>query len=429
MGQFSTAVDSIRDRNVMFTGNGFEDLEKNYLLALNQYKDEPSSYPEKDSEATIIDRFSAHRSRFRDFLTVEEINDLKTIRFDEHFHPTYAAIYNFEQGASSGGSKAPFQIAYNTDNCMKWIAAHKPEIIQGLKARLLDTTDFSNASGAIAEIRAFGSLGFARLAPSILPTRAKEGIEVADFSLNLNGQEALVEVHTRISGKQHERVIDWQDEPTRNVRIESIRDIAPFGHGNPEKKNDGITTNVISKICATKQSEGQFRDDTINILWIDLQDAKTMPFSCGEEHCLPYFTYSQPDNKPFTGVFWHAFYGMKNEKVLEVVGTLGFEVQSMMHDGRFIGKSKLNFAVISLPERIIVFENPKRAQMKSAEIIRTRLHLMPEFSSEFSLLELQPGYLEVKLAQQRAARDFCYKSFIANLEPIEIPKGVDDFLL
>jgi hypothetical protein len=402
---------SISDRDVSFTGKEVDELEKNFLLALDNYKNNPSYYPKKDQESQIIDKFSIQRSQLRNFLTVEEIDHLADIRFEQNFHPTYTVIYDFERGPSLGGTRAPFQIAYNTDNSIKYIAAYKPEMIESLKERLLDATDYSNASSALAEIRAFCSLGFTKLNPSALPTKAQDGIEVADFFLKLNDQEVLIEVCTRISGKQHEQVIDWQEKPRENVRIEKIVSIAPFGHGDPSKQNEGITTNVISKICAIKQHEGQFHDDTINVLWIDLQDTKTMLFSCGVDHCLPFFTHSQPDNLPNTGNFWHAFYGRKGEKVLETVGTLRFKIQFMMHHGRFINKSKINFAVISLPERIVVFENPNRTQMKNIEMIRQGFYLMPNFSAEHSLLELQPGYLDKMLIHQRIARNYCYEAF------------------
>lgn len=417
---FNGRITSFPEKIVSFSGSSYDELESDMLAVIAKFKEDPNQFPDKPCEMQVLDHFTKPRSMFRDFFSDEEIDSLKDIRFRErHYHPLYGVIKTFEE-TRNHAHKASFEVAYNTNNALKYIKMHAPELIKQYSGDLLNIENFENASSALAEIRAFGFLGLANLNP-IRHEKGGENIRTPDFRFDSNGNKVLTEVHARISDeKDYVELSETEEITPDGYSIKTqITSVAPFGQPDPAKPNDGFTTNFISKICAAKGKEGQLKEETINILWLDLQDEITFGFSCEEDSFLPFYTHAFPNNYPLTGACWHAFYGKKGDDIIEFHDGFGFEKQKMGHDGRFYLNSKVNFAIIFIPERIVVYENPdsKRKAMPGLDSLRKSFYLMPKFSAEHSILEIYNGAIDALISHQRMAKSYCIKSFTDQITP------------
>jgi hypothetical protein len=82
----------------------------------------------------------------------------------------------------------------------------------------------------------------------------------------------------------------------------------------PGKPRDSTTTNAISRICAIKQEEEQFRSDLPAILCLDFQDLHTMDMSMTVEQFQPVISWNEHLT---TGALWYALYGWKGAPVFE----------------------------------------------------------------------------------------------------------------
>lgn len=424
--QFVGIIRNIRERRVSFAGRDYQELKSAYVSALQKYREDPGSFPETNREEQAIGRFT-NRSRFRDVYSSEQISSLHNYSFkagsDEDSthanprHPLDVIIKAYE--GPHGSSENTVAIANNTENCLELISQNQPAFLSSIEERLFDRSDYTNSSSALAELRAFGALCSTSLRPEEIST---SNDKTADFRLTVGEAQCLIEVHTRFSSEDDERQLQVEDvlgEQEGDIRIERISNVTPFGQPDESKPNDGVSTNMISKICAMKQEESQFEDDKINILWIDLQDSEVLRFSIDVEQCLPHYTYSylRQYTMPYTGCVWQAFYGCKGDPVIESYMGTGFAVHKMGHDGRFVQDSIVNFAVVSLPDALAVYENPRRTHMVDQDV-RKMFYRMPLFSVQHSLLETYPNILESTIRMQKAQRDYCIKTYWDFSEPI-----------
>jgi hypothetical protein len=110
-----------------------------------------------------------------------------------------------------------------------------PDWARGLRRRLLDAQDWTNAESALAEIRACGALLEAQFSVQLGGRNAATGAK-AEFNVPMNGEETIIEVWTRnLSEEDSERIAD---ELVKSARTEELRGgkitissaaVAPFG--------------------------------------------------------------------------------------------------------------------------------------------------------------------------------------------------------
>lgn len=280
--QFVGIIRNIPDRCVRFSGHDYVELKNAYVKAVQNYTENPTSFPETSRDKRAIARFT-RRSQFRDIFTSEQLEPLRGFRFnagnsDEstHAHPRHSLHALIEAHERSGSyDESRTTVACNTERSLEMIQLTQPAFVDSIKNRLLDCSDYTQSSSALAELRAFGVLCTTGLRPEAINDPSEKS---ADFKMPV-GQAllCLIEVHTRFSNPNDERQIPVEDifgKQDGNVRIARISSITPFGQPDESKSDDGVSTNMISKICSMKQKEEQFIDDAINILWIDLQDTE-----------------------------------------------------------------------------------------------------------------------------------------------------------
>jgi hypothetical protein len=133
----------------------------------------------------------------------------------------------------------------------------------------------------------------------------------------------------------------------------------PGGAPDPDKPNDSVQANVISRVCGAKGEEKQFPADRPSLLWIDFRSFGAWPEALKLEQCTPLIS----GHKGLTsGALWYAFYGWKDAPIFEEDFPLRERVVRMGHDGRFRlqgeKKSKLSGSILALSEGLVLFENP-----------------------------------------------------------------------
>ncbi|MDE0383012.1 MAG: hypothetical protein OXI22_03940 [Defluviicoccus sp.] len=322
--------------------------------------------------------------------------------FFGHRHPTWVPLLGEVHALHAGHHRLDesVRLINNRVDGAGWLAA--------ITAKLLDVEDVNNASAAMAEIRAFGGLieaGF-----DINPVVETE-TPTPDFIATTEDQKVAFEVAAKhqdreqdeLQGQIHDAMhgnglipegVEHNVYRGRRGSIEMfVSEHQPGGKPNPEKPNDSVQTNLISRVCAIKGRERQIPDDKAAVLVVDFNDFggpltphtlvdQTVPATSGRDG----FT---------SGALWYAFYGWKGAPVFE-----GDERVRMEHDGRFRlageQKSKLSAALIVLPEHVVCFENPEAA-FPLAESTRLRLARFPWFDLKHSMLGWRRGDVEKQL--------------------------------
>ncbi len=421
-GKFVGNIQNIINHNVIFSGKCYESLKKSYEMTVKEYIKNPNAFKLKTGDALSIARLT-FQVQLKSIFSEEELKKISQKKTGERLHPVYALIKNLEE--KSFDKEAEHTAAVNTDYSVEIIKNKNPDYFKSIKKRLLETSDYTNPMSALAEIRAFSALIQAGFNPKNIPQQKKS---TPDFHFFINGIECLVEVHAKYLSKNSDCAILeelCEKKENESVFIKSIISRAPFGQSMENTTSKEIDTNVISKVCAMKEEEKQFDESKINILWIDLQDPETFPCKIPLDYCLPYYTHSrlvltsppQLAPLPYTGCIWQAFYGDKNEPIIENIDESAIETRFMAHDGRFskFSSSKLNFAIISLPDAIVVYENPNRCHMDNLENVRRQFYLMPTFSSQHSMLETHADILKHDIALKKTQRQYCFESYILRL--------------
>ena len=93
------------------------------------------------------------------------------------------------------------QVSSNTELAAKRIAQKDQSLLSGLRPRLLDSTDFTNASSALGEIRSYGAL--LETGMKVNPRPSVPGRKVVpEFEVNCSDGEVIVEAHSRQLDKE-----------------------------------------------------------------------------------------------------------------------------------------------------------------------------------------------------------------------------------
>jgi len=306
-----------------------------------------------------------------------------------------------------GPGQHPNLIAINTTRALGYVLPQFPGWVQGLKSRLLDEKDWTNAESALAEIRACGDLlraGFpVRLGVTNVGTGAK-----AEFHVTLEGEKTIIEVWTRNLSKAELKGIKAQQTTstsTHNVQgatiTTTVASVTPFGRPDSNKKGDSILTNVISRVAAIKEREHQAHDRCPFVIWADLQSVESMRFDYSS-HLQPLMSWN---GSLESGGYWHALYGRKGDIVLEM-DTGRTRANTMLHDGRFKQRTKngertrVSAFVFSSSKVTAIMENPS-APFPLTTVFRRHLIDLPRFEIGLSLANWSDGLVARTVAAQR----------------------------
>jgi hypothetical protein len=262
-------------------------------------------------------------------------------------------------------TKRAFKTVYNKDK--HWLDSKK---------RFLESENDIESSSAFGELRTYGNLLLMNF--QVVPAGSNEG---ADFKIADNSQnEVFIETLTKNLAQNSSITFGTTTNNTANIKIE-MTEIAPYGLPACNKKNDGISTNMISKICAIKQDEQQLSDTVPSIIWVDLQD-NSHCFS-EKSHCLPILS---KDEYLTSGCLWHALYGHKGDRIYEDSAEFDRHIFSMEHNGRFIQSEKVSGFIFSFEDATVLMENPWSKNKLPLWFKKNVLSLWL-FSLEYSLID------------------------------------------
>lgn len=277
--------------------------------------------------------------------------------------------------------------------------------LRSLAPRLCRMDDPEEASAALAELRTYGA--FLEAGFKVTPILVKDD-STPDFEVNAGDGAVIVEVFAKHQDDNEAKL--WEDiksgETPEGVERHStkvnggeittvISEQRPGGAPDPNKPNDSVQANVISRICAAKGKEKQFPEDKPSLLWIDLRSFGAWPEAVKLEQCTPLMS---GHHGLTSGALWYAFYGWKDAPIFEEDFPLHERVVKMGHDGRFRLqgkiKSKLSGAILALPEGLVLFENPWPSHALP-DRARRYAERLPCFNLGRSVCNWSPGDAEV----------------------------------
>jgi hypothetical protein len=318
-------------------------------------------------------------------------------------------------------SLKPNQVCTNTQLAVRMIASRNPGWLEGQKHRLLDITDWTNASSALGEVRAYGSLleTWMNVAPG--PTLVGSNVS-PEFEVDGGDGTVIVEVHTRqLNGQEarkfaeHLRALESAHAERHRQSITEGRkgpvitsrvvETFPFGAPDPTKPGDSVQANAISKIASIKPNEHQSDPSKPFVLWLDLQDETVWPIPLDETHFSPLYSGAR-DGGVGAGTFWFALYGKRGDPLPETLGH-SYRSKPMGHDGRFQqtknGQRNLTSAVVfSLPRATVLMEHPDAIRPLPPSF-RAAMLKAPFFRADLSLLEWKKGVVSGLVTAQRSS--------------------------
>jgi hypothetical protein len=311
---------------------------------------------------------------------------------------------------------------YVVEHAARMIYQHNQTWFEGLKDRLLATDDYTHASSAIGEIRAYGALldTWMTVTPGPKVPYSKVSPE---FGVDNGDGDVIVEVHTRqldnaeAEGlKQHHADLSAAHRKavaaarstgsTKNVVTSGEKEVFPTGAPKPGKKGDTWVTNTISRIAAIKEKEHQIDPELPFVLWLDLHDYSVWGFALDLEFFRPLFSEGK-EGYVNSGPFWFALYGKKGDPLL-YSQSFDYRSMSLAHDGRFFqtmtkshgGPTRVSAVVFSTVGATMVMENPN-AIHPLPKRVRAALMKVPDFRLDLSIMEWEPGLVSSTVEQDR----------------------------
>lgn len=358
---------------------------------------------------------------------VDALLDLKTKGLPRHPIAALAAedretigLRHFPRRLMRPTPATPGPVLINTETAAKTLWQVNPDWIR--KARKhLGGSDIANAAAALGELRAYSGLIEAFGQDAVAPgAPLQAGGPSPEFKVCFGSSDVIVEVHSKqMDGGQQRDLATFADAVGDELKkasssgstpgiVMGSTTVAPMGQPNPNKAGDTVQTNAISRIAQIKDKEHQVDASLPFVLWLDLQDSNTWPFSTFDENTLPLMSGHRGSLE--SGAFWHAFYGRKGKPIISFDG---FQCSSVPlgHEGRFFnpkmkhgGPSKVSAAVLSFPRSTVVFEHPQATVPLPSEF-RIRLLHLPHFSIERSYLEFSPGSVRNAIDNAQATID------------------------
>jgi hypothetical protein len=334
---------------------------------------------------------------FEHIVSVDQICTLRDARTVIAAHPLVSVALH------PGEGQYPSQISNNTTRALTNVLTTLPEFAKGLKATLVDTSDWANAESALAEIRACGALLEGGYNVKV-GAKTQQGTR-PEFEVTRGGKRTIVEVWGRNLALEDKATIeeDLKNSSSRkygNVSISTgVTVVAPFGA--PRKPGDTVTLNVISRVASIKRDEHQVEPHTPFVVWVDLQSIGALAGIDNESQFLP---IENEGGKLSSGGYWYGLYGRNGDVIFE----RGSASARMGHEGRYFQTMKhstptrVSAFIFSTPKHTIVMENPK-ASNPLQDAFRNGLLQLPRFDVGPSLANWSAGHVIKMLDVQRAA--------------------------
>lgn len=308
-------------------------------------------------------------------------------------HPAWSPLF----------SATPTPIDHLTNQAVRRVAreAGGKSWLAALSPRLIDELDPEEAAAAMAELRAYGALLEVGLTVRPIPTASTA---TADFEVDAGDGTFVVEVfakHEDADQKQLRRDIARGGTPAgvhRSTRTRggatvttTIAILQPGGAPDPQKPDDCVTANVISRVCAAKGAESQFPVGRPGLLWIDFASFG----GWSDVIKLEQTTALMSGHQGLTsGALWYAFYGWRDAPIFEEDQPLLERRYRMGHDGRYRlqGKkqSRLSGTIIALNGALTLFENPW-APVPLPDTARRLCERLPWFDIGHAIANWVPG--------------------------------------
>jgi hypothetical protein len=274
-----------------------------------------------------------------------------------------------------------------------WIATVKDRLTK---------SDFADAAGALAEIRAYGAL--ARSGLGVQPVAPRKGEPTPDFEVSRRSARVCVEVQTRLLSEAERAALTHAAARTATPPgggATTAHVVTPFGKprrpapGKPALEN--VTANVIQKIAQAKLQSNQLRGSSV--LWLDFQE-DLVSFVLRRQSTAPVSTWN---GRWWSGALWYAAYGWKGAPIFEGASLrpwMGFNMVSMQHEGRFEQPDPPSLIVGSFEGGLVALENPK-ARPQLPIWFSARLTRFPDFAIEDSWLSWPAFNLVERLVAQK----------------------------
>lgn len=251
--------------------------------------------------------------KFNDLFDQEQLEAIKNApEFIGSKHPTWFPLYAEKKRAIDYLVNSAVQKISQEKNGQSWLS--------DLNTSLTNQVDISNASSALAELRAYGGLLEAGFVITPIPRRDDS---TPDFHIDAGDGKIIVEVFAKHQDKDQDDLINAahlrrENLPNGVERISrkfengtittTIIELNPAGSPDPDKEVDSIQANMISRVCAIKQKEIQIPEDHPSLLIMDfahfggpygslfLQAPQIAPIESGH-------------NGITCGSIWYALYG------------------------------------------------------------------------------------------------------------------------
>jgi hypothetical protein len=308
---------------------------------------------------------------------------------------------------------------FRLESAARLVSEYNLAWLQTLKSRLTDIKDYTEASGAIGELRAYGALLETWMNVKPGPTVPYSNV-VPEFGVDGGDGEVIVEVHTRQLSDAEAAGLEKHDEEVRTKHKEAVQsaqvagahknvvtigetEIFPTGRPDPGKPGDTWVTNTISRIASIKEKETQIDPEKPFVLWLDLHDQTVWGFPLDLEFFRPLFSEGR-EGYINSGPFWFALYGKKGDPLL-YSQSYDYRSHPLLHDGRFFqtikshkGPTRISAVVFSTPDATIIMENPEPKHSLPSRF-RASFMKAPRFCLDRSIMEWSTG-LVAKIVEQ-----------------------------
>ena len=288
----------------------------------------------------------------------------------------------------------------NKDKYKSWLADKL--------AQACDTTNYENASAALGEIRALGSLLYGFREVDVIQ-ESKE--KTTDFVIVVDGTEIYIEVTTKQMNKEEAKALEKFNHEPPPEKTEPVfsREHVISPAGKAKKMEDGkyetTAENVASKIANLKAGSKQVREGSICVLWIDMQDEDW--WGTSGDNAFPITSW----NGALTTVgIWYSFYGKKGTPLFDNYCPFygpGIHVQTMRFNGKFFqNDNRFCGAALNFGRSLVFYDDPNAKHPIPDRFWFSAVEL-PWFNYERSIIRWPAGLgvLEKQIEMQRNILD------------------------
>jgi hypothetical protein len=293
--------------------------------------------------------------------------------------------------------------------------------LKDLIPRLANLDSIDDPASALAEIRAYGALMAAGFV--VTPIARDKDDTTPDFLADADDGDVVIEVcakhqdnqETELQRAVHDPNAELPPGVTRRTETTdrgsitmTMFEMMPAGKPDPNKPNDSVQANMVSRVCAIKQKEAQLPSDKPSVLVMDFANF-------GGPHAASMISPSEAEPVATghygicCGPFWYAMYGWKDAPLFDEMSR---RIIKMGHEGRFRQKTKLSAVLIVLMNAVVLLENPW-ATYRLPERARLSLCRYPWFKLVHSIADWQPGLAEEQVAIDRRLIETMETNFLS----------------